>query len=91
MFRSTIVLTLFLAVLGSGSVQSGGSKEMENVEPRKLDQPLYYGGDIITMEGDEATYIEAVMEREGNIIYAGKKSGAVNNFAGKTIEVDLWD
>jgi len=52
-------------------------------------QTLYYGGDIITMEGDKANYVEAVIERDGKIIYAGKKADAVNNFAGKTIEVDL--
>ncbi len=41
------------------------------------------------MEGEEPTYVEAVIERDGKIIYAGKKPGAVNNFAGKILEVDL--
>ena len=50
---------------------------------------LYYGGDIITMEGDKPEYIEAVMVRDGKIIYTGKKADAVNNYAGKTVEVDL--
>ena len=54
-----------------------------------LQQTIYFGGDIITMEGDEPGYVEAVMVRDGNIIYAGDKAGAVNNFAGQTIEVDL--
>ncbi|WP_419653478.1 hypothetical protein [Thiolapillus sp.] len=52
-------------------------------------QTLNYGGDIVTMEGDEPTYVEAVMERGGRIIYAGPRVSAVNNFAGETIEVDL--
>ena len=52
-------------------------------------QTLYYGGDIITMEGDKPEYVEAVIERDGKIIYAGDKASAVNNFAGKTTEVDL--
>jgi len=52
-------------------------------------QTIYYGGDIITMEGDKPTYVEAVIERDGKIIYAGKKADAVNNFAGKTLVVDL--
>ena len=52
-------------------------------------QTLYYGGDIITMEGDKPEYVEAVMVRDGKIIYAGKKADAVNNYAGKTVEVDL--
>jgi len=41
------------------------------------------------MEGDKPTYVEVIIERDGKIIYAGTKSVAVNNFAGKTIEVDL--
>ena len=55
----------------------------------QLQQTIYFGGDIITMEGNELTYVEAVIERDGKIIYAGNKSSAVNNFAGETIEVDL--
>ncbi|HHB75251.1 MAG TPA: amidohydrolase [Desulfobulbus sp.] len=41
------------------------------------------------MEGDKPTYVEAVIERDGKIIYAGKKAGMVNNFAEKTLDVDL--
>ena len=52
-------------------------------------QTLYYGGDIITMEGNKPEYVESVIERDGKIIYVGDKASAVNNFAGKTIEVDL--
>lgn len=89
MFRSAIVVTALSVALGSISVHSGAPKEMGNAGPDTLQQTIYYGGDIITMEGDKPTYVEAVMERDGRIIYVGKKSGAVNNFAGKTIEVDL--
>jgi len=52
-------------------------------------QTLYYGGDIITMEGDKPNYVEAVIERDGKIIYAGDKASAVNNFAGKTVKGHL--
>ncbi|WP_264299366.1 amidohydrolase [Sulfurimonas paralvinellae] len=55
----------------------------------KLEQTLFYGGDIITMEGNKPTYVEAVITRNGKIIYAGKKAAAFNNFAGKTVGVDL--
>ncbi len=54
-----------------------------------MQQTLYHGGTIITMEGDKPTSVEAVIERGGKIIYAGPKSEAVNNFAGKTVDVDL--
>ena len=70
-----------LAMLSSSSLVSA--------QADKPQQTLYYGGDIITMEGDKPNYVEAVMQRDGKIIYVGKKADAVNNFAGKTIEVDL--
>ncbi len=57
--------------------------------PNTMHQTLYHGGTIITMEGDKPTYVEAVIERDGKIIYAGPKSAAINNFAGKTVDVDL--
>ncbi|MEH6609052.1 MAG: amidohydrolase family protein [Halioglobus sp.] len=60
-----------------------------NTDDIERQQTLYFGGDIITMEGDEPTYVEALIERDGEIIYAGKKANAVNNFSGKTVEVNL--
>ena len=44
---------------------------------------------LLTMEGDEPTYVEAVVEQDGKIIFAGTKENAVKNLAGKSIEVDL--
>ncbi len=52
-------------------------------------QTLYYGGDILTMEGDKPSYVEAVLVKDGKIVYAGKKANAVNNYADKTVAVDL--
>ena len=81
MFRNKLILFFVIMLLGCGSVDNASSETLE--------QTLYFGGDIITMEGYKPTYVEAVIERDGKIIYAGKKSGAVNYFAGKTIEVNL--
>lgn len=61
MYGGTIVFTLLSAALVSASVQSGVSKEMEGGVSNTSEQTLYYGGDIITMEDDEATYVEAVI------------------------------
>jgi len=60
MFRNTAAITLLSIALGSGSVQAAA--------PKTLEQTLYYGGDIVTMEGDEPTYVEVVIERDGRII-----------------------
>ena len=79
----------FWKILKLGILSVFGSASLMAATADKLEQTLYYGGDIITMEGDKPNYVEAVIQRDGKIIYAGKKSDAVNNFAGKTIEVDL--
>lgn len=55
---------------------------------------IYFGGDIITMEGDSATYVEAVAVKDGKIIFAGNQadaekmrgdSTAMNDLQGKTL------
>ena len=55
----------------------------------KLQQTLYYGGDIITMAGEKPTYVEAVVQREGKIIFTGSKADAFARFEGKVARVDL--
>jgi len=34
-------------------------------------QTLYFNGDILTMEGDEPEYVEAVVVKEGKITFTG--------------------
>lgn len=55
---------------------------------------IYFGGDIITMEGDNAAYAEAVAVKNGKITFAGKKAEAeklkgdstkMNDLKGKTL------
>lgn len=43
---------------------------------------LYYNGDILTMEGDEPQYVEALVSRGGVIAYTGTKAEAIK-IAGK--------
>ena len=57
--------------------------------PYKLKQTVYYGGDILTMKGDSPEYVEAVVEREGRIIFTGSKADAMKRFEGKAEEHDL--
>ena len=42
---------------------------------------LYYGGDILTMEGDEAQYVEAVVVEAGKIAFVGNRAEAEKKFA----------
>ncbi|MBL0709665.1 MAG: amidohydrolase [Colwellia sp.] len=69
--------------------------KIESITPNiQTEQTLYFGGDIITMQGDKPQYVEAVIERDGKIIYVGDKAKAISsskksNFSGKTNEIDL--
>ena len=38
---------------------------------------MYYNGDILTMEGDSATYAEALVAGEGKILFVGSKEEAM--------------
>jgi predicted amidohydrolase YtcJ len=38
---------------------------------------MYYGGDIITMEGDQPQYVESVVVKDGRILFAGAKDEAM--------------
>ncbi|WP_296698409.1 amidohydrolase [Algoriphagus sp.] len=55
---------------------------------------MYFGGDIITMEGDNPTYAEALVEKEGKILFVGSmeesmeiagKGHQMKNLGGKTL------
>lgn len=43
-------------------------------------QTLYFNGDIITMHGKQAQYVEALVEEAGKIVFIGPKSEALKNF-----------
>ena len=44
------------------------------------DPVLYYGGDILTMEGEKPHYEEALVESEGRIVYLGSLAKAREKF-----------
>lgn len=50
---------------------------------------MYYGGDILTMEGDSAVYPEALVVKEGNILYVGSKDEAMKMAGEGHAMVDL--
>ena len=86
--KLSIIILAFATIISCKNKETEMSSETKT-EAASLKQTIYYGGDIITMDGDAPQYIEAVLERDGKIIYVGEKASAVNNFAGETIEVDL--
>ena len=50
---------------------------------------IYYGGEILTMEGDKPIYVESVITKDGKITFVGKRQEAFKKIVGKTAGVDL--
>lgn len=90
---SSIVFLLAVILTGCKetpkNTTTGTESNTAAAEPYKLQQTVYYGGDIITMAGDTTEYVEALATREGKIIFTGSKAAAMNRFEGKAEEVDL--
>ena len=82
-------LSLVICILIFISCNNKNSEVKSNTEPYKLQQTIFYNGDIITMEGVEPEYVEAVVEREGQIIFVGSKEEAFKKFEGKAKKHDL--
>ena len=50
---------------------------------------VYHGGDIITMEGDSANYAEAVVVKDGKILFIGSKNEAMKSAGSDPVKIDL--
>ncbi|MCP4884016.1 MAG: amidohydrolase family protein, partial [Flavobacteriales bacterium] len=87
-FRQLAILILVIFSGCNESKKGSGQDEITN-EPYKLRQTIYHGGDIVTMAGDSSSYVEAVVQREGKIIFTGSKEDALARFEGKADLIDL--
>lgn len=68
-----------------------GCQTQPNADGRASSEPpkVYYNGDILTMEGDTPAYAEALVVRDGKILFVGASAEAMN-IAGRGHEmVDL--
>jgi len=86
--KKILIIVLFFTIFYSCKNEKSDVNESDNIE-NISQQTLYFGGDIITMVGETPQYVEAVIERDGKIIYTGDKVSALTDFEGKTIGVDL--
>ena len=78
-----IMITILIAIIFTSCNQT--KKETSVVEKSAT---IYYNGDIITMESDEPTYAEAIVEENGIIVFVGNKDEALENY-NKANLVDL--
>jgi predicted amidohydrolase YtcJ len=85
------ILFAFIAIVSCKDSKKTDNTSLEkpSAEPYKLQQIMYYGGDILTMKGNEPNYTEAIVVREGHIVFTGSKKDADTRFKGKATEYDL--
>lgn len=74
-----IVFTLLGILLLLSSCKEDANSNKEAPSSTSL-TTLYYGGDIITMEGEEAQYAEAVVSEKGEISFVGSLEEAEKQF-----------
>ncbi|UZD23555.1 amidohydrolase [Algoriphagus halophytocola] len=62
-----------------------------NNSPTNTEDPatLYYGGDIVTMAGDEPEYVEALVIKQGKILFTGNTNEAKDKAGTGHLKIDL--
>jgi len=78
-------LTLVISILGFASCNQ--SAKQNNSEGNA--DAIYFGGDIITMEGESPEYAEALAVKDGLILFIGAKDEALKLKTNDTRLVDL--
>jgi len=71
--------SLFLSIplLFSGLATASAQEGAESPNPQ---QTLYFGGEILTMDGDQPSYAEALVERDGKIVFVGSMEEALAKY-----------
>lgn len=80
---SILVCLITLVVLGSCN-QSG-----KKINSANSADAIYFGGDIVTMEGDSPSYAESVAIKDGKIVFVGSFSDAEKMKGDSTVMNDL--
>lgn len=84
--RKLILILLTAVVFYSCENKSGKKAEI----PSKNDTAtIYHGGSILTMAGDAPTYVEALVEQDGIIVFTGSKEDALATYSAAGNPVDL--
>lgn len=91
-FRNFPVLGMLLPIVlwsCNGSATTEETSSLDAGGEHEAETTLYYGGDIITMEGGSAQYAEAVVVKEGKIVFVGAKDEAMETAGAGHQMVDL--
>jgi predicted amidohydrolase YtcJ len=71
-----VLVSVMFLLAACGSAGDGTQGRIGDADPI-----LYYGGDILTMEGDTPNYVEAVVVQGGRIAFVGARAEAEERFA----------
>jgi predicted amidohydrolase YtcJ len=83
-----LILLLFAFSMLMMSCKKEGKKTDNTDKPSPI-STVYYNGDILTMEGESANYAEAVVVKDGKIIFVGNKDEAMKQAGDDHTMVDL--
>lgn len=83
--KKGIALVFAISVLAMESCNQSPNQN----KPEHAAATIYYGGDIITMEGDTAQYAEAIVVKDGKILFVGNKDDAMKAAGSGHTMVDL--
>ncbi len=87
---STLLVGCFSEAERSSSTASNKiDKAKTNTSSSENSETLYFGGTILTMNGDKASYAEAVMVKNGKISFVGSKKQAFSQKNEQTLLKDL--
>ncbi len=88
MYKISIAMVQLMLVASScGQVGQRSTDTLKGDEGGQT--TVYFGGDILTMEGDEPTYVESLVQRGGKIAFVGSKEDALAQYGDNAAEVDL--
>lgn len=82
-------ILLFSSILLLIACKDGKKDPLPESGTASYAHTIYYGGDILTMEGETPSYVEALVEKEGKILFMGSKDDAIKQFGENSKEVDL--
>jgi predicted amidohydrolase YtcJ len=91
MKSSYLFIVIAMGIFSCNSSTNQGSKEGKGIEEADPESRavMYYGGDIITMEGDSASYADAMVVKDGKILFVGSKIEAMKAAGDDHQMVDL--
>ncbi|HOA38361.1 MAG TPA: hypothetical protein PKJ36_08170 [Flavihumibacter sp.] len=75
-----LVLCLLLIACGGGNNKKADATGANGNTAASTEDILYFNGDIITMEGNQPQYAEAVVSKKGEIVFVGNLSEAQKQF-----------